>query len=176
MHCPKDRWQEGRCTICMEHPHNAVLLICSSHERGCRPYMCRTSRRLSNCLDRFYKLNSVRPSKSTGNDQQPNKFVRCGGKVPDEPDDQLLCPLCRGQINGWIVVESARRFLDSLVRSCPPETCDISGNYVQLRKQARLEHPMLARSVLLWYRTRNGCRKWNGVFDRNELNRIVDSM
>ncbi|XP_027124801.1 uncharacterized protein [Coffea arabica] len=136
----KGRWREERCTICMEHPHNAVLLICSSHERGCRPYMCRTSRRLSNCLDRFCKLNSVRPSKSTGSDQQPNKFVRCGGKgSPD--DDELLCPLCRGQIHGWIVTASARRFMNALARSCPLETCDFSGSYAQLVKHARLAHP-----------------------------------
>ncbi|XP_022987771.1 uncharacterized protein LOC111485221 [Cucurbita maxima] len=51
-------WEEVRCPVCMEHPHNAVLLICSSHEKGCRPYMCDTSRRHSNCLDQFCKLFS----------------------------------------------------------------------------------------------------------------------
>ncbi|KAL5078753.1 hypothetical protein RYX36_007174, partial [Vicia faba] len=35
--------------------HNAVLLICSSHEKGCRPYMCNTSYRHSNYLDQFCK-------------------------------------------------------------------------------------------------------------------------
>ncbi|CAL0302749.1 unnamed protein product [Lupinus luteus] len=47
---------EVSCPICMDHPHNAVLLHCSSHEKGCRSYICDTSYRHSNCLDRFKKL------------------------------------------------------------------------------------------------------------------------
>ncbi|WOL05799.1 hypothetical protein Cni_G14530 [Canna indica] len=47
---------EISCSICMEYPHNAVLLLCSSHEKGCRSYICDTSYRHSNCLDRFKKL------------------------------------------------------------------------------------------------------------------------
>ncbi|KAL3821499.1 hypothetical protein ACJIZ3_007404 [Penstemon smallii] len=49
-------WDEASCPICMDHPHNAVLLICSSHGKGCRSYICDTSYRHSNCLDRFKKL------------------------------------------------------------------------------------------------------------------------
>ncbi|KAI6679395.1 hypothetical protein NL676_033276 [Syzygium grande] len=48
-------WEDARCPVCMEHPHNAVLLICASHDKGCRPYMCDTSYRHSNCLDQFRK-------------------------------------------------------------------------------------------------------------------------
>ncbi|KAG6500215.1 hypothetical protein ZIOFF_040058 [Zingiber officinale] len=47
---------EISCSICMEYPHNAVLLLCSSYEKGCRSYICDTSYRHSNCLDRFKKL------------------------------------------------------------------------------------------------------------------------
>ncbi|XP_039013177.1 uncharacterized protein LOC120142731 isoform X2 [Hibiscus syriacus] len=47
----KKDWEETTCSICMECPHNAVLLLCSSHDNGCRPYMCGTSFRYSNCLD-----------------------------------------------------------------------------------------------------------------------------
>lgn len=47
---------ETSCPICMEYPHNAVLLICRSHEKGCRSYICDTSYRHSNCLDRYRKL------------------------------------------------------------------------------------------------------------------------
>ncbi|KAK6141561.1 hypothetical protein DH2020_024693 [Rehmannia glutinosa] len=47
------QWDEASCPICMDHPHNAVLLICSSYEKGCRSYICDTSHRHSNCLDRF---------------------------------------------------------------------------------------------------------------------------
>lgn len=50
------QWDETSCPICMDHPHNAVLLICSSHEKGCRSYICDTSYRHSNCLDRFNKV------------------------------------------------------------------------------------------------------------------------
>ncbi|XP_077229927.1 uncharacterized protein LOC143862730 [Tasmannia lanceolata] len=47
---------EASCPICMDHPHNAVLLLCTSHDKGCRSYICDTSYRHSNCLDRFKKL------------------------------------------------------------------------------------------------------------------------
>lgn len=52
----------------MEQPHNAVLLICSSCKNGCRCYICNTSHRHSNCLDRFRMMNGdskVRASHST---------------------------------------------------------------------------------------------------------------
>jgi hypothetical protein len=39
----KEEWEEATCPICMEHPHNAVLLICTSHDNGCHPYMSDTS-------------------------------------------------------------------------------------------------------------------------------------
>jgi hypothetical protein len=49
-------WDDALCPICMDHPHNAVLLLCSSHDKGCRSYVCDTSYRHSNCLDRFKKM------------------------------------------------------------------------------------------------------------------------
>nr|GEV65037.1 hypothetical protein [Tanacetum cinerariifolium] len=39
----ENEWEEARCPICMEHPHNDVLLRCSSFEKGCHPYMCDTN-------------------------------------------------------------------------------------------------------------------------------------
>ncbi|XP_008800571.2 uncharacterized protein LOC103714898 [Phoenix dactylifera] len=50
-------WDEISCPICMDHPHNAVLLLCTCHEKGCKSYICDTSYRHSNCLDRFRKLS-----------------------------------------------------------------------------------------------------------------------
>ncbi|XP_049411061.1 uncharacterized protein LOC125874256 [Solanum stenotomum] len=144
-------WEEARCAICMEHPHNAVLLLCSSGEKGCLPYMCDTSYRHSNCLDQFCKLSSgtqseVPQERSTisgtmlhrGNQVQPSARTTwsAGGQQPE-----LVCPLCRGQIKGWIVVEAARKFMNSKHRSCSLETCNFNGNYGELRKHARLEHP-----------------------------------
>ncbi|XP_076889424.1 uncharacterized protein LOC143540174 [Bidens hawaiensis] len=103
--------EEARCPICMEHPHNAALLLCSSHQKGCRPYMCDTSSRHSNCLDQFRKSS------------------------------KLVCPLCRGQVNGWTVVNPARQFMNSKTRTCSLGTCDFAGNYSELRKHARRVHP-----------------------------------
>ncbi|THU64551.1 hypothetical protein C4D60_Mb01t27640 [Musa balbisiana] len=62
------QWDEVLCPICMDHPHNAVVLICTSYEKGCRSYICDTSYRHSNCLDQFRKLrmgSSDSPSGST---------------------------------------------------------------------------------------------------------------
>ncbi|KQK20107.1 hypothetical protein BRADI_1g52520v3 [Brachypodium distachyon] len=61
-------WDRISCPVCMEQPHNAVLLICSSYKNGCRCYICNTSHRHSNCLDRFREMNGdskVRDSHST---------------------------------------------------------------------------------------------------------------
>lgn len=60
----RKEWDDALCPICMEHPHNAVLLLCSSHAKGCRPYICDTSYRHSNCLDRFRKLQTDSDSSS----------------------------------------------------------------------------------------------------------------
>ncbi|XXG55976.1 hypothetical protein AAC387_Pa03g3518 [Persea americana] len=156
-------WEEARCPVCMEHPHNAVLLLCSSHDKGCRPYMCDTSYRHSNCLDQFRKafgepiagpamqvsqvlssdLNSTTSEERhsilhlEGEEPSP-RSVPCDGQEPPK----LSCPLCRGQINGWVVVDLARQFMDAKVRSCAQETCVFTGTYAELRKHARREHPL----------------------------------
>ncbi|XP_076904507.1 uncharacterized protein LOC143559981 [Bidens hawaiensis] len=126
-------WEEARCPVCMEHPHNAILLLCSSHKNGCRPFMCDTSYRHSNCFDQFQKASSETQQLAS----QP------GGSTPEL---KLVCPLCRGEVNGWVVVESARLFMNSKTRSCASETCEFSGTYTDLRKHARLEHPMVRPS------------------------------
>ncbi|KAI5062908.1 hypothetical protein GOP47_0021455 [Adiantum capillus-veneris] len=53
----RNEWEGVLCPVCMETPHNAVLLHCSSHDKGCRPYMCDTSYRHSNCLDQYLKAH-----------------------------------------------------------------------------------------------------------------------
>ncbi|KAI3463382.1 hypothetical protein Pfo_020045 [Paulownia fortunei] len=119
-------WKEAQCPICMEHPHNAVLLLCSSREKGCRPFICDTSYRHSNCLDQFRKSAAAASSLQT---------------PPEAQQSELVCPLCRGLVTGWDVIQPARRFMNSKTRSCSLETCSFSGNYAELRKHARLEHP-----------------------------------
>lgn len=118
-------WEEVRCPICMEHPHNAVLLLCSSREKGCRPFVCDTSHRHSNCFDQFRKSSAA-----------PNLHT-----LLEEQQSEFLCPFCRGTITGLDVRHPARKFMNSKTRSCALETCSFSGNYAELRKHARLEHP-----------------------------------
>jgi len=147
-------WEEIRCPICMEHPHNAVLLQCSSFGKGCRPHMCNTSYRHSNCLDQFRKSNVSSPSVEILH-EIPSVSNRTGGELQmlgqtghkeSEPQPKLWCPLCRGQIYGWTVVKPAREFMNSKVRSCSWETCDFSGSYSELRKHARSDHPFIRPS------------------------------
>ncbi|XP_052176218.1 uncharacterized protein LOC127790669 [Diospyros lotus] len=144
-------WEEARCPICMEHPHNAVLLVCSSHEKGCRPYMCDTSYCHSNCFDQFHKSSSAVSStdipeevsfsgaSNRGGGGEPRQH-RPGSLRWNQLEAKLSCPLCRGQISGWIVVQPARDLMNSKPRSCSLETCDFSGTYSVLRNHARLEH------------------------------------
>ncbi|KAH6758311.1 hypothetical protein C2S51_018546 [Perilla frutescens var. frutescens] len=119
-------WEDVRCPICMEQPHNAVLLLCSSREKGCRPFLCDTSYRHSNCFDQF-KRSSAAANLHTLSDEQQS--------------DELVCPFCRGTVTGWDVMPPARKFMNSKTRSCSLETCSFRGNYAELRKHARLEHP-----------------------------------
>ncbi|XP_057768137.1 uncharacterized protein LOC130988338 [Salvia miltiorrhiza] len=163
-------WEEARCPVCMEHPHNAILLICSSHDKGCRPFMCDTSYRHSNCFDQFRKsfndssagvlrdrdvqdltspLLSAPPlSEGAMPELEGERYLDGSLSMLAEPSDkpvkpELLCPLCRGQINGWTVVDSARYFMNAKARSCACETCDFSGTYKDLRKHARAVHPLV---------------------------------
>lgn len=159
-------WEEARCPVCMEHPHNAVLLICSSHEKGCRPYMCNTSYRHSNCLDQFCKsftetspaippvetqissADSPQVQSTEANivdiqEESSEGFVTMQSlSCEDETKSKLVCPLCRGQIKEWKVVEGARHFMNEKSRSCSCESCNFTGTYTDLRKHARVEHPL----------------------------------
>ncbi|XP_058112805.1 uncharacterized protein LOC131255896 [Magnolia sinica] len=159
-------WEDARCPVCMEHPHNAILLVCSSYDKGCRPYMCDTSYRHSNCLDQFCKAFSETPSaqmlqESTilsdvthpAQEQQHTPLNQdSDGHAPQpapnvgQEQSKLLCPLCRGKIKDWIVVEPARQFMNAKVRSCAREACMFSGTYYEIRKHARLEHPLVRPS------------------------------
>ncbi|KAJ4965697.1 hypothetical protein NE237_017546 [Protea cynaroides] len=142
----KKDWEDANCSVCMEYPHNAVLLLCSSHEKGCRPYMCGTSYRYSNCLDQFKKaytkVMSPRSAQSWhGFGDNPN-----GGSDSGWPQEkcevvELACPLCRGQVKGWTVVEPAREYLNEKKRNCMQDDCSFVGTYKELRKHVRADHP-----------------------------------
>lgn len=138
----KKDWEDATCSVCMECPHNAVLLLCSSHDKGCRPYMCGTSFRYSNCLDQYKKAYTKVISSSHGTVDDPIVIPDLTS-IPVEKCEtmELACPLCRGQVKGWTVVEPAREFLNSKKRSCMQDDCSFVGTYKELRKHMKSAHP-----------------------------------
>ncbi|KAE8668340.1 putative Separase [Hibiscus syriacus] len=138
----KKDWEDVTCSVCIECPHNAVLLLCSSHDKGCRPYMCGTSFRYSNCLDQYKKFyTKVVPSNheeslhsSIGNPVLAPGVEKC-------EMTELACPLCRGQVKGWTVVEPAREYLNAKRRSCMQDDCTFVGTFKELRKHMKADHP-----------------------------------
>lgn len=188
-------WEEARCPVCMEHPHNAVLLICSSHEKGCRPYMCDTSYRHSNCLDQFRKsftetpLTNLQPEENsftatnsttvgiseptvTGEQSEEGPLSAVAITCEKKMQPTLVCPLCRGQIKDWTVMEPARRFMNAKPRSCACETCDFSGTYSDLRKHARLEHPLVRPSQADPERQQN----WRMLERQRDLGDLISTL
>ncbi|KAJ0230604.1 hypothetical protein HA466_0307070 [Hirschfeldia incana] len=145
-------WEEARCPVCMEHPHNGILLICSSFDNGCRPYMCDTSHRHSNCFDQYRKASKQTPAETEGGgggvasastvvEAAASEVITAEGEDQEKAKPKLTCPLCRGRIKEWVAVEDARGFMNAKHRSCSSETCEFSGTYSDLRKHARLQHP-----------------------------------
>ncbi|CAI8612600.1 unnamed protein product [Vicia faba] len=182
IHALHKELDEVSCPICMDHPHNAVLLLCSSHDKGCRSYVCDTSYRHSNCLDRFKKMRD----NSTENPDLPSSLINTNNSSGSRPGDaqdpsrhlnqhdegiletvdsenlqdravleedlavdnssedsksSLQCPLCRGTVLSWEVVEEARNYLNMKKRSCSRDSCSFAGDYLELRRHARRVHP-----------------------------------
>ncbi|KAE9603905.1 hypothetical protein Lal_00001796 [Lupinus albus] len=139
----KKDWEDTMCSVCMEVPHNAILLLCSSYNNGCRPYMCATSHRYSNCFEQYKKAYTKASSvRSLQLDTDNSNFELSTGEPNDNTEvPELLCPLCRRQVKGWTVVEAARKSLNAKKRSCVKDDCSFVGNYKQLRKHVRSKHP-----------------------------------
>ncbi|XP_073062560.1 uncharacterized protein [Primulina eburnea] len=188
-------WENTRCPVCMEHPHNAILLICSSHENGCHPFMCDTSYRHSNCFDQFQKSFAEASDVSQTPDDVPNSASPLATAAPPSPvsdlesspeelllvgdvpienpvKPKLVCPLCRGLITGWTVMESARRYMNSKSRSCACETCVFSGSYHDLRKHARLVHPLVRPTDADPERQRN----WRRLERQRDLGDLISTL
>ncbi|KAJ7949802.1 Protein of unknown function (DUF1644) [Quillaja saponaria] len=173
-------WEEARCPICMEHPHNMVLLKCSSHEMGCRPYMCNTSYRHSNCLDQFCKLYAPTPSTvrlqeipfTSVPSQRKKSDQSQTGHTGSQLQSGLICPLCRGVIYGYMVLKPARSYMNLKSRSCSSETCEFSGTYSELRKHARSEHPSIRPSEADPTRRRD----WTRMERERDLEDIVSTI
>ncbi|CAN1250725.1 hypothetical protein LINPERPRIM_LOCUS7502 [Linum perenne] len=171
--------EEIKCPICMEPPHNAILMHCSSAHLGCQPYMCNTSSRHSNCLDQFCSSSKSSPSSITlrSNDSNSCRKNRDGEAYDDElmfdnvvDNQNLKCPLCRGVVYGWRAIEPVRRYLNTKLRTCSSHDCTFIGNYSDLRKHARFEHPFeRPRHVDL----RRG-RDWDRTVQAREVGDIVN--
>ncbi|KAL0909009.1 hypothetical protein M5K25_023530 [Dendrobium thyrsiflorum] len=132
-------WKCATCAVCMEPPHNAILLLCSSHEKGCRPYMCNTSYQQSNCLELFKKAFTVSVSTNQKTLPQHSSAICNKSKVLELPCPQ--CPLCRGQVKGWTVIGPARKYLDNKRRSCMQDECSFVGTLMELKQHIRENHP-----------------------------------
>ncbi|KAI4316228.1 hypothetical protein L6164_024227 [Bauhinia variegata] len=129
-------WEDVICPICLDFPHNSVLLQCSSYGNGCRAFVCDTNHLHSNCLDRFKSACGI-PSSSI----PEATSIENSDSVVSEDQGKLSCPLCRGEVSGWIVVDKARMYLDEKKRCCEEEQCAFTGSYLELQNHAQLEHP-----------------------------------
>ncbi|KAK4793586.1 hypothetical protein SAY86_024021 [Trapa natans] len=129
-------WHDVVCPICLDFPHNSVLLQCSSYEKGCRPFVCNTDHLHSNCLDRFRSAYGMTSPSTSEASSMSDSFP----EVP-EGDSRPTCPLCRGEVTGWVIIEEARTYLDRKQRCCDELQCSFMGTFLELQKHARLEHP-----------------------------------
>ncbi|KAH9784947.1 plant/k7p8-3 protein [Citrus sinensis] len=214
IHALHKELDEISCPICMDHPHNAVLLICSSHDKGCRSYICDTSYRHSNCLDRYKKLRTSSRNNTTlshsspshpqhnkgpgenniqqadrlleregegnlnpeaGNSQTFHERTELEGLDVDNSSESILtlkCPMCRGAILGWEVVEEARKYLNLKRRTCSRESCSFVGNYQELRRHARRAHPTTRPSDIDPSRE----RAWRRLEHQREYSDIVSAI
>ncbi|KAL3650975.1 hypothetical protein CASFOL_007378 [Castilleja foliolosa] len=130
------KWEDVICPICLDSPHNAVLLQCSSYENGCRSFVCDTDHLQSNCLNRFKQANGM-----LSGSKLPTITENLQSLDSASDDGKPACPLCRGEVNGWVVVDRARFYLDEKKRYCEEEKCRFSGTYTELQKHVEIEHP-----------------------------------
>ncbi|BBH10062.1 Protein of unknown function D [Prunus dulcis] len=92
----------------------------------------------------------------------------------NSPDSKLSlkCPLCRGAILGWEVVEDVRKYLNLKKRSCSRESCSFSGNYQELRRHARRVHPTTRPSDIDPSRE----RAWQHLEHQREFGDVVSAI
>ncbi|KAK4785254.1 hypothetical protein SAY86_001943 [Trapa natans] len=124
------------CPICLDFPHNCVLLLCSSYEKGCRPFVCDTNHLHLNCLDRFrsaYGMTSPSASEDSSTSDTSPEIA--------EVDSSPACPWCRGEVTGWEIIKETRTYLDRKKRCCEEFQCSYTGTFLELQKHALLVHP-----------------------------------
>lgn len=133
-------WDPIVCPVCLESPHNCVLLQCSSYEKGCRAFVCDTDHLHSNCLDRFKTAYGMTPSSKSASASDSDNVENL--QLPESGiKEKPACPLCRGEVNGWVIIENARQNLDQKKRCCEEDQCKFSGTFLELQKHAQVEHP-----------------------------------
>ncbi|KAG0515878.1 hypothetical protein BDA96_10G314900 [Sorghum bicolor] len=134
-------WMEDvTCPICLDYPHNAVLLRCTSYEKGCRPFVCDTDQTRSNCLERF-KFAYELPSNAKVSSLAVPPLDSIIHIVPSNANNRPSCPLCRGDVIGWIVIGEARLHLNQKKRCCEEDCCSFVGNFNELQKHTQQKHP-----------------------------------
>uniref|UniRef100_A0ACD5Z7B7 Uncharacterized protein n=1 Tax=Avena sativa TaxID=4498 RepID=A0ACD5Z7B7_AVESA len=139
LHLDKSWKEDVTCPICLDYPHNAVLLRCTSYEKGCRPFVCDTDQTRSNCLERFkgaYELPANVKVSSIA--VAPLDSIHT---VSSQVNNRPSCPLCRGDVIGWIVIGEARLHLNQKKRCCEEDCCTFTGNFNELQKHTQLKHP-----------------------------------
>lgn len=133
-------WEDVICPICLDFPHNGVLLQCSSYDKGCRPFMCDTDNTHSNCLDRFKRAHGL-PVDAKVSSTVTGASAASIQAIAFEGGSHPTCPLCRGEVTGWIVINEARAYLNTKKRCCQEKVCSYLGNYMELQLHAQQEHP-----------------------------------
>ncbi|WOK95019.1 hypothetical protein Cni_G03724 [Canna indica] len=131
------------CPICLDIPHNAVLLQCSSYKRGCRTFICDTDDSHSNCLDRYRHSHGLFASmkmRSTTTQTSSNSS-QSFQVIPLSSDSNLTCPMCRGNVTRFILDDKVRSYLNMKKRCCDEQQCAYVGNYMELHQHAKQEHP-----------------------------------
>ncbi|XP_020699066.1 uncharacterized protein LOC110111496 [Dendrobium catenatum] len=131
-------WEDATCPICLDVPHNGVLLHCSSYDKGCRPFLCDTDQTHSNCLTRFRTAFGVSETSECWNTNGINDSTQL---IASDCESLPTCPLCRGEVAGWAIVKEARAYLNMKMRCCEEQHCSYVGNFAQLQSHMQLEHP-----------------------------------
>ncbi|URE01618.1 hypothetical protein MUK42_19515 [Musa troglodytarum] len=133
-------WENVTCPICLDFPHNGVLLQCSSYDKGCRPFMCDTDQAHSNCLERFKSAYGV-PLVVKVTTTTDGVSMVCIQNISSNSTNAPACPLCRGDVTGWVVIDEVRVYLNMKKRCCEEKQCSYIGNFTELQKHAQLKHP-----------------------------------
>ena len=133
-------WVEDvSCPICLDIPHNAVLLRCTSYEKGCRPFICDTDQTRSNCLERFKVAHGIPVNvKVSSLTVAPLNSIHI---ISSNANNSPACPLCRGDVIGWFVIDEARLHLNQKKSCCEESSCSYAGNFHELQKHTQQKHP-----------------------------------